>query len=241
MAKKRIPHSVDNAEIEKNASGTPRYVFAITLNRLMEEQCIDQEKMAADLGLSTGIISNYRNGKTEPKLSAITKISEYLNVDCDFLMRGISSKNTSIAKATGLSNKAIENLKLVTGWTESGPSTLQPVLSDLIANQGFELLLNSLESFKEYVVLYKSSHDNVCNELSKIGASIPISDLELLKIAREYIEMDSLKAISENICDVRDAAKVFMDRDDKKSYFQYKTQLAVQAICEKYEQKILNK
>ena len=58
MAKKRIPHSVDNAEIEKNASGTPRYVFAITLNRLMEEQCIDQEKMSADLGLSTGIISN---------------------------------------------------------------------------------------------------------------------------------------------------------------------------------------
>ena len=127
------------------------------------------------------------------------------------------------------------------GWTESGPSSLQPVLSDLIASQDFGLLLSSLELFKEYVVLYRSSRENFCNELAKIGTSIPTSDLELLKIAREYMEMDSLKAISENICDVRDAAKDFIDRDDKKSYFQYKTQLAVQAICKKYEQDILNK
>ena len=44
MAKKRVPHSVDNAEIEKNALGTPQYMFASTLNRLMEEQGIDQKK-----------------------------------------------------------------------------------------------------------------------------------------------------------------------------------------------------
>ena len=110
MAKKRAPHSVDPAEIEKNAENLPQLTFAKILNRLMEERGIDQEKMSADLRMSTGLIHNYRHGKTEPKLSAIIKIAEYLDIDCHYLLTGISPDNRKINKALNLSEEAISRI-----------------------------------------------------------------------------------------------------------------------------------
>ena len=118
--KKRDVYCVDNMEISGNAhgkflgdkkSGDQLYVFAKMLNCLLEEKGIDQIKMAADLGISAGVISNYRNGKTEPCITKIIKIAEYLDVDCTYLMTGGSPANRTLAADTGLSENAIETLK----------------------------------------------------------------------------------------------------------------------------------
>lgn len=116
--KKRVPHSVDTNVIKENAaaffsSDKAKLVetFAITLNTLMEEKGIDQEKMSDELQISSGAISNYRNGKAEPGLTRIIKIANYLDVDCSYLMTGISAANTTLSKDTGLSDGAIELLR----------------------------------------------------------------------------------------------------------------------------------
>lgn len=113
MSKKRTPHSVDYAVIEENLRGKPNgstiSAFAHTLNRLLAEKEIDQEQMADDLKMSEGAISNYRNGKAEPKLSAIIKIAKYLNVDCNYLMTGIQSQHISLGDI-GFSGDAISKI-----------------------------------------------------------------------------------------------------------------------------------
>lgn len=120
--KKREPHSVDSLSIVENAekrfpddcdAAKALATFAMTLNLQLEQQGIDQDLMAEDLNISTGIISNYRNGKSEPSLTKLRKIANYLHVDCSYLMTGISAKNHTVHSALGLSEEAITVLRYI--------------------------------------------------------------------------------------------------------------------------------
>lgn len=196
MAKKRVPHSVDNAEIEKNALGTPQYMFASTLNRLMEEQGIDQEKMAADLGLSTGIISNYRHGKTEPKLSSILNIANYLNVDCHYLLTGIKAKNSNFSKKTGLSDKAIENISKLKDHTllNGGPSSIHDgsieILNRLLSMPQFYICLRQIS------IMVESWRKHLATQLFEHEYSARIRELE-----EELDDESKGRRISTDICE----------------------------------------
>ena len=196
MAKKRIPHSVDNAEIEKNASGTPRYVFASTLNQLMVEQSIDQEKMAEDLGLSTGIISNYRNGKTEPKLSAIVSIANYLHVDCHYLLTGIKAEYLTIAKETGLSDESITQLGLIhKSYGCNSPET--DVLNDLLEDHSIRGLLIQICGFKMQKKSNKKMFDNDVRIIDEVKSGISNGepyDLLIGKLSTPLAELGNIES-----------------------------------------------
>lgn len=111
MPRKRIPHEVDTAVIEENAQSPEIITFAKTLNSLLSEKGVHQEDMAQALGISTGSISSYRNGKKEPRLSMIVKIADYLGVDCHYLMTGVQAENSISSKELGLSEEAINAIK----------------------------------------------------------------------------------------------------------------------------------
>lgn len=169
--KARITYSLDEANIRDNAfkrdDGQVLFNFAKTLNRLLEEKGIDQERMAADLSIAEGSISNYRSGKTEPKLSAIVKIANYLGVDCQYLMTGVQSKHTALHDA-GLSSGSIEKItsfiptdeeREIHLLTAIDSKTGEPVkdtglpfysseqysLNALIESKSFNLLLGAIE------------------------------------------------------------------------------------------------
>lgn len=118
--KKRDPHFVDPVEIVENAvnkygkeKGKQIAAFATTLNKEMEKQEKDQDKMASKLEISPGALSNYRNGIAEPGITAVIKIAEYLNVDCNYLLTGIKAKNITVNADLGLSENAIEMLQFI--------------------------------------------------------------------------------------------------------------------------------
>lgn len=119
MRKKRETYSVDDLVIIENAekrfpndkkAAKQLATFAITLNHLLDEQGIDQELMAKDIGISEGSLSSYRNGKSEPGLTAITKIADYLGEDCHYLITGVKAENKTLSSDTGLSDKSIDML-----------------------------------------------------------------------------------------------------------------------------------
>ena len=117
MARSRVPHEVDIADIKKHTSIPEMETFAKTFNQLLIEKKIHQDDLARDIGISTGSISSYRNGKKEPRLSMIVKIADYLDVDCHYLMTGIKSECALSAKETGLSQ---ESLNAVRFYTQNG-------------------------------------------------------------------------------------------------------------------------
>lgn len=165
---KRAAHSVDPAVIEANAKGSPeRCIFAKTLNYLLEAHGIDQEKMADDLDLSEGAIHNYRTGKTDPKLTAVVKIAEYLHVDCDYLMRGVESKHTAVAEL-GLTNESIEKML----WLSTGTWKKRIVaLNALLNTRELITVLDQLDAIGkacDSVSVLESGYHDVMKKVSII-------------------------------------------------------------------------
>lgn len=149
--KKRDPHSIDPAEIVENAvkkygkeKGKQIAAFATTLNKEMQKQGIDQDKMASQLIISPGALSNYRRGMAEPGLTALVKMAKHLNVDCNYLMTGITAKNVAVNEDLGLSENTINLLRKMAESIKkdaenSGKTNLATIkMIDLIFEDHFE-------------------------------------------------------------------------------------------------------
>lgn len=60
----------------------------IGLKKIRKMRNLNQLKVAIDLNISREALSHYENGKREPSLSMLQKMSEYYNVSIDFLITG---------------------------------------------------------------------------------------------------------------------------------------------------------
>ena len=118
---KREIYRADDADIYKNSekwNGTKeenqaRLNFSLTLNNLLADKGIDQEKFAEEIGVSTGSISNYRKGISEPSLTNLNKIAEGLTTNINYLIGKYDCPNIDyefISEKIGLSQKAIQTL-----------------------------------------------------------------------------------------------------------------------------------
>ena len=58
------------------------------LKRIRKEKNLNQQKVAIDLNISREALSHYENGKREPSLDMLVKMSNYFNVSIDFLIKG---------------------------------------------------------------------------------------------------------------------------------------------------------
>ena len=58
------------------------------LKIVRKEKKLNQLKVALDLNISREALSHYENGKREPSLSMLNKMSDYFNVSIDFLING---------------------------------------------------------------------------------------------------------------------------------------------------------
>lgn len=58
------------------------------LKEVRKKQKLNQVKVAMDLNISREALSHYENGKREPSLEMLCKLSEYFNVSIDYLIRG---------------------------------------------------------------------------------------------------------------------------------------------------------
>ncbi len=58
------------------------------LKRIRKEKNLNQLKVAMDLNISREALSHYENGKRQPSLEMLRKLSRYFNVSIDFLVNG---------------------------------------------------------------------------------------------------------------------------------------------------------
>lgn len=58
------------------------------LKAVRKERNLNQLKVAMDLNISREALSHYENGKREPSLDMLNKLSEYFNVSIDYLING---------------------------------------------------------------------------------------------------------------------------------------------------------
>ncbi len=60
----------------------------IGLREIRKAKNLNQQKVALDLNISREALSHYENGKREPSLAMLIKMSEYFNVSIDYLITG---------------------------------------------------------------------------------------------------------------------------------------------------------
>ena len=60
----------------------------IGLKMVRAQRKLNQQKVAMDLNISREALSHYENGKREPSLDMLKKMSDYFNVSIDYLISG---------------------------------------------------------------------------------------------------------------------------------------------------------
>lgn len=60
----------------------------VGLKKIRKKHRWSQQKVAMDLNISRECLSYYENGKREPSLSLLIKMSEYFNVSINYLITG---------------------------------------------------------------------------------------------------------------------------------------------------------
>ena len=60
----------------------------IGLKEIRKKRKINQLKLATDLNISRESISYYENGRREPSLELLVQLSDYFNVDINYLITG---------------------------------------------------------------------------------------------------------------------------------------------------------
>ena len=58
------------------------------LKKIRKEINLNQLKVAMDLNISREALSHYENGKRQPSIEMLNKLSRYFNVSIDFLING---------------------------------------------------------------------------------------------------------------------------------------------------------
>lgn len=79
------------------------------LTRIREERGLTQKELGRLIGVAEATISNYENGKREPKLDKLVALADALNVSLDELVRG-KEKEPRPEVRTRLEKVAISDL-----------------------------------------------------------------------------------------------------------------------------------
>lgn len=111
--------------------------FAATLRALMEKNGTTQKEIAAAVGIRPQTLSLYCTGETQPNVDKLLKIAEFFNVTTDYLITGTVLEDIPAREMFGLSERTIENMKLVKdGYFEDSPYML-PLLDRLLGDKDF--------------------------------------------------------------------------------------------------------
>lgn len=68
-------------------SSERKYKMKISnLFKILAEREISAKKLSDDTGISTGNISDWKSGRSQPSINALITIANYLNVSIDYLV-----------------------------------------------------------------------------------------------------------------------------------------------------------
>ena len=77
-----------NISIVTNRYNKSKGDFMIGLRKIRKLRKLNQQKVAMELNISREALSHYENGKREPSLDMLVKMSRYFNVSIDYLITG---------------------------------------------------------------------------------------------------------------------------------------------------------
>ncbi|NBJ14013.1 MAG: helix-turn-helix transcriptional regulator [Dehalobacter sp. 4CP] len=104
-----------------------------------------QRALAKYLNITPQSVSLYMSGKTQPLADILVGISEFFGVSIDYLMKGVSSDNTELHKQLGLSEQAVNMIRIAQKQKSlNGNTDVLPLLNNLLADRDIYVFLEDL-------------------------------------------------------------------------------------------------
>lgn len=99
---------------------------------LLKESHTNQSEFAKAIGVSTGNVTDWKNGRSAPKADTLIKIADYFNVSVDYLLGRTVSRQS--AAPPGISAEALLIAAAFDRATPKEQDTVRVVLSEYIAS-----------------------------------------------------------------------------------------------------------
>lgn len=139
----------------ENQQYNKRLIFTDIIHKLMECHPITKKKtsqraLALAVGLKPQTLSLYINGDRTPNIEVVYNLAEYFGVSIDYLLTGISSNNKDVNSSIGLSEDAINMLKIAKKYNDE-LTDVMPLLNDLLSERDFYVFLEDVVCQAEHI------------------------------------------------------------------------------------------
>ena len=148
--------------------------FKERFNTLVNESGKTTRELAAEIGVSNPLISQWKNGKRTPTIASVIMIAKYFNVSVDWLL-GLEEKNNRsktldarvAAEYTGLTDGAVQYLNRIIRNIKNGMTYGQDIdvdigilsrLSEMIESQELTNICLSLNNFYDAALEKAKKH-----------------------------------------------------------------------------------
>lgn len=167
-----------------------------TILRTLEEhhpadgRSTTHKALAEAVGVRPQTISLYAIGDTQPTPDTLLKIAQYFGVSVDYLLTGVSSQNQQVNETLGLSEEAIQLLKLAKQYNKATdfPSALE-LINGLLSDKEFYEFLDDL-GYKASKYQIVQQHENSAASSMDL-AGYYLWDLQMF--VQEFIRKELIK------------------------------------------------
>lgn len=171
-------------------------LMARRISKEIDKRDLSKKEVADSLGVSDVTLSHWINGRRFPTLQQLEDLSKLFGVTIDYLL-GISEnagRYTSLSESTGLTDKAIKNLRFISQSSEA-----LAVLNKLLESSA---LYSTLANYSKVIAIREKLDGRIQKidfppeliaEVSKYSCDI-LSDAEIADF-RENQVLDQIKRI----------------------------------------------
>lgn len=121
--------------------------FPTMLRKLMEERKTTQKDLAEFCNVRPQSISLYANGETQPTPQTLVNIAKYFDVSVDYLLTGVSSRNTDVYNDLGLTETTIEFFREAKAKSLHADNALMDIMTELnvlLSDREFHTFLDDI-------------------------------------------------------------------------------------------------
>lgn len=198
--------------------------FPERLTELREGANLSRQQLADILGVSRASLEYYEKGKRTPDIDVLYKLSEHFNVTSDYLIgrtdkQGESTDINAICNYTGLTLKAIEELRIIKELSETGTCSDSAIVIDESKLSGENLLFFEQEKAhcKDYlyyisefildvnshtIAIYIRDYINYCQRFNELEKGVITDEYLRYEDAKNYSLFKISKAIQDIIVDL---------------------------------------
>lgn len=161
--------------------------FPTMLRQLMEQRKTTQKELAEYCNVRAQSISLYANGETQPTPQTLVNIAKFFDVSVDYLLTGISSRNTDVCNDLGLTETTVEffrEAKVKSIHTENSLMDIMSELNILLSDKEFHEFLDE-SIFK--VAMIRAEQQEVTDDKLEAEEKLEFHIWQLQEYVRKFI------------------------------------------------------